>query len=78
MGNDRNPGTWLRVLSESYPMNTNTTGFGCLSKTFAFFCLKNESSLSITLLMLGLLSFIILIYTLKVIAADPVNPDVII
>ena len=28
-------GTHLRVLSESYPMNTNMTGFGCFYKIFA-------------------------------------------
>ena len=30
-------GTHLRVLSKSYPMNTNMTGFRCFSKIFAFF-----------------------------------------
>ena len=33
--NYSNPGTWvthLRVLGESYPMNTNTTGFRWFSK----------------------------------------------
>ena len=29
-------GTHLRVLSESYPMITNMTGFRCFSKLFAF------------------------------------------
>ena len=29
-------GTRLRVLSEGYPMNTNTAGFGWFSKIFAF------------------------------------------
>ena len=31
-------GIHLRVLNESYPMNTNMTGFRCFSKTFAFLC----------------------------------------
>ena len=31
-------GTHLRVLSESYPINTNMTGFGWFSKIFAFEC----------------------------------------
>ena len=30
--------THLRVLSESYLMNTNMTGFGWLSKIFASLC----------------------------------------
>ena len=30
-------GTHLRVLIESFPMNTNMTGFGWFSKVFAFF-----------------------------------------
>ena len=29
-------GTNLRILSESFPMNTNMTGFRCFSKIFAF------------------------------------------
>ena len=28
-------GTHLRVISESYPMNTNVTGLTCFSKIFA-------------------------------------------
>ena len=28
--------THLRILSESFPMNTNMTGFICFSKIFAF------------------------------------------
>ena len=39
-------GTDLRVLSKSYPMNTNMTGFRWFSKMFASLCL-DESSLSI-------------------------------
>ena len=39
-------GTHLRVLSESYPMNTNMTWFRCFSKTFASLCF-GWSSLSI-------------------------------
>ena len=31
-------GTHLKVLSESYPVNTNMTGFTCLSKIFASLC----------------------------------------
>ena len=31
-------GTHLRVLSETYPMNTNMTGFRLLTKIFASFC----------------------------------------
>ena len=31
-------GTHLRVLSKSYLMNTNMTGFRCFSKIFAFLC----------------------------------------
>ena len=38
-------GTNLKELSESYPMNTNMTRFGCFSKIFASLCL-GESSLS--------------------------------
>ena len=32
--NDRNPGTWvlIRVLSDSYPMDTNMTGLRWFSK----------------------------------------------
>ena len=41
-------GTLLRVLSESYPMNTNMTGYRWFSKIFPFLFLKmDESSLSI-------------------------------
>ena len=40
-------GTHLRVLSESYPMNTNMTGFGWLSKIFASLCFGWGTSLSI-------------------------------
>ena len=39
-------GTHLRVLLESFPMNTNVTGFRCFSKIFAP-CGLDESSLSI-------------------------------
>ena len=39
-------GTHWRVLSESYPMNTNMTGFRWFIKIFVFLCL-DESSLSI-------------------------------
>ena len=39
-------GTHWRVLSKSYPMNTNMTGFRWFIKIFAFLCL-DESSLSI-------------------------------
>ena len=31
-------GTHLRLLGESYPMNTNMTGFRWLSKIFASLC----------------------------------------
>ena len=31
-------GTDLKVLSESYPMNNNMTGFRRISKIFASFC----------------------------------------
>ena len=40
-------GTHLRVLSESYPINTNTTGFRWFSKIVAFLCCGYISSLSI-------------------------------
>ena len=42
-------GTHLRVLSESFPMNTNMTGFRCFSHFFLFLrsCALEESSLSI-------------------------------
>ena len=30
--------THLRVLSESYPMNTKMTGFRCFSKIFVYLC----------------------------------------
>ena len=39
-------GTHLRVLSESYPMNTNMTGFRLFSKSLRF-CALDDSSLSI-------------------------------
>ena len=39
-------GTHLRELSESFPMNTNMTGFRCFSNIFASLCL-DERSLSI-------------------------------
>ena len=39
-------GTHLRVLSESFPMNTNITGFRCFSKTLHPYA-SDESSLSI-------------------------------
>ena len=48
--NDWKPGAWvlicMRVLSESYPMNTNVTGCVCFSKAFLFLSL-GSSSLSI-------------------------------
>ena len=31
-------GTHMKVLSESFPMNTNMTGFRCFSKIFASLC----------------------------------------
>ena len=34
----------MRVLSESYLMNTNMTGFRCFSKIFACVCALDESS----------------------------------
>ena len=40
-------GTHMRVLSESYPMNTNMTEFGWVSKIFAFLCFGQKLSLSI-------------------------------
>ena len=40
-------GTHLRVLGESYPMNTNTTGFKWFSKYFFGICALDEGSLSI-------------------------------
>ena len=36
-------GTHLRVLSESYPMNTNMTGFKWFSKIFASLCFGQMS-----------------------------------
>ena len=39
-------GTHLKVLSESYPMNTNMKGLDVFSKIFASLCL-GQSSLSI-------------------------------
>ena len=39
-------GTHQRVLSESYPMNTNMIGLSCFPKDFASLCL-DESSLGI-------------------------------
>ena len=54
-------GTHLRVLSESYPMNTNMTGLDGLKRTLPP-CVWDESSLSIgrvntevTFVILGLL-----------------------
>ena len=38
--------THLRVVSESYLMNTNMTGFGWLSKTFASVCFGRKLELS--------------------------------
>ena len=35
-------GTHLRVLSESYLMNTNMTGFGWFSKDFASLCFGHK------------------------------------
>ena len=35
-------GTHLRVLSESFPMNTNMTGFGWFSRIFASLCLGRK------------------------------------
>ena len=35
-------GTHMRVLSRTYPMNTNMTGFRWFSKIFAFFSLSRE------------------------------------
>ena len=40
-------GTHLRVLSESYPINSNMTGFICFSKIFVPYNALDESSLSI-------------------------------
>ena len=42
-------GTHLRVLSESFPMDTNMTGFRLFSYFFAFSCIERfyESKLSI-------------------------------
>ena len=40
-------GTHLKVLSESFPMNTNMTGFRWFSKIFEFLCLGQNYSLSI-------------------------------
>ena len=37
-------GTLLRVLSESYQMNTNMTGFRCFSKIFVFVLWTNVAS----------------------------------
>ena len=39
--------THLKVLNESFPMNTNMTGFGWFAKIFASLCALYESSLSI-------------------------------
>ena len=33
-------GAHLRVVSESYPMNTNMTGFRCFSKIVSSLCLQ--------------------------------------
>ena len=38
-------GTHLRVLSKSYPMNTNMTGFRWFSKIFSSLCLMDENIL---------------------------------
>ena len=40
-------GTHLRVLSESYPMNTKMTGFRCFSKILASLYPSEESSFCI-------------------------------
>ena len=51
--NDRNPGIWvliMKVLNESYPINTNMTGFRCFSKTLCP-CALDESCLSIRRIM---------------------------
>ena len=40
-------GTHMKVLSESFPMNTNMTGFRCFSKIFASLHALDKSSLSI-------------------------------
>ena len=48
--NDMKPwhmGTHLRVLSESYPMNTNMTGLRCFSKIFVVLLCLDKNSLSI-------------------------------
>ena len=48
-------GTHLTVLSESFPMNTNMTGFRWFSKIFAI-CPLDESSFSIGRVNCALLS----------------------
>ena len=40
-----NMGTHLRILSESYPMNTNITGFKWFSRIFASLCSGRKQSL---------------------------------
>ena len=40
-------GTHMKVLSESFPMNTNMTGFRCFFQKYLHPCALAESSLSI-------------------------------
>ena len=40
-------GTHMKVLGESFPMNTNMTGFRCFSKLFVHLCALDKNSLSI-------------------------------
>ena len=40
-------GTHMRILSKSYLMNTNMTGFKCFSKNFASLYALDKSSISV-------------------------------
>ena len=46
-------GTHLRVLSESYPMDTNMTGFRWFSKIFASLYIESIEKVNVLLLMDG-------------------------
>ena len=54
-------GTHLRVLNESYPMNTNMTGLRCFSKIYAL----GESSLSIERVKLMDTSVVLAVHSLR-------------
>ena len=62
---DWNPGTWVlirehsaRVLSESYPMNTNMTGFRCVFFKSLHPCALDKCSISIWSVELSIISII--------------------